>query len=192
MEVPKDRGSPLAGPNPLSVLGAAARTGAYLLRLRIHKDLNISFGRFQQSEAIAIPAGEYIYIGSAMNPKSGLARRLLRHATRSESRSSHPIQATMLSVFKTLGLGNQDLSPPIGKKLHWNIDHLLDQEEVELANALLIRTTCDLEQELGRLLENDPCTEIIARGLGASDIPGNTHLLRVMADESWWGAWNLR
>jgi Uri superfamily endonuclease len=172
--------------NPVTTLGSDAQTGAYLLRLWVNQDLNLSFGRFQQGEAIAIPAGEYIYVGSAMNPKGGLARRLLRHATRGLGQTPHPIRSAMLSVFKTLGLGNQDLSPPNGKKLHWNIDYLLELKEVILTHALLIRTTSYIEKELGRLLETDPCTQIIVKGLGANDIPGNTHLLRVLANERWW------
>ena len=44
----------------------------------------------------------------------------------------------------------------------------------------------DWKTALAKWLEQDSHTQVIERGLGANDVPGNTHLLRVCADESWW------
>jgi len=92
----------------------------------------------------------------------------------------------MLAKFQRIGLGSGDLRPASGKHLKWNVDHLLDQLTVDLVGAFLIRSPLRLEGEIGRLLAADPATIVFERGLGANDIPGNTHLLRVEAEESWW------
>ena len=43
------------------------------------------------------------------------------------------------------------------------------------------------EGDVARHLENDPHTSYLAKGLGAHDLPGNTHLLRIdNADATWW------
>ena len=43
-----------------------------------------------------------------------------------------------------------------------------------------------LEAQLGQFIMRDATTSIIEPGLGANDVPGNTHILRVVADEVWW------
>ncbi len=40
--------------------------------------------------------------------------------------------------------------------------------------------------ELGRFLEDDRHTSVFEKRLGANDVPGATHILRVEADELWW------
>jgi len=85
----------------------------------------------------------------------------------------------MLEQFKAIGLGEGDLRPRAGKKLHWNVDHLLDQPAVELTNVFIIRSKIRLEASLAQLLEDDPATFIIEKGLGANDTRGSTHLLGV-------------
>ena len=60
---------------------------------------------------------------------------------------------------------------------------------MELIGVFIIRTETRLERELGQLLEQDACTQVIEKGLGANDVPGNTHILRVPIsdrDEAWW------
>ena len=49
-----------------------------------------------------------------------------------------------------------------------------------------IRSETRLESKLAHLLEADPQTFIIEKGLGAGDARGETHLLGVSADEAWW------
>jgi Uri superfamily endonuclease len=92
----------------------------------------------------------------------------------------------MLERFPSLGLGTGTLLPAHGKRLFWNVDHLLDREDVDLTGAILIRSAVRMERALALLLERDPATVVVESGLGANDAPSNTHILRVEADESWW------
>jgi Uri superfamily endonuclease len=170
------------------ILGGQSQSGSYLLRLRVHENLRLPFGRFKKGKVISVPAGEYIYVGSALAKKGGvsLGRRLVRHATRTGAKQPHKIRSYMLNFFKTIGLGAGDLLPKNGKHLFWNVDHLLDHELVDLVSAIVIRSEKRLERELGQLLESEACIHIFEKGLGANDVPGNTHILRVEADERWW------
>jgi len=173
------------------VLGGESQAGSYLLRIRVHADVCLQFGRFKRGKRIAVPAGEYIYVGSALGKRGGasLGRRLVRHATRTGAKTPHEIRAEMLDFFKTIGLGTGNLLPKNGKRLFWNIDHLLDHESAELVGAFIIRSEMRLERALGQFLEQEPCTQVLEKGLGANDVPGNTHLLRVPIsdrDETWW------
>ena len=49
-----------------------------------------------------------------------------------------------------------------------------------------LRSPRRLETALGQMLEADPHTAVFEKGLGANDVPGNTHILRVAAPESRW------
>ena len=51
-----------------------------------------------------------------------------------------------------------------------------------------IRSRKRLEDRLAKQLEEDSHTGVIERGLGANDVPGNTHLLHVNAAEAWWAS----
>lgn len=172
------------------VLGDASRAGSYLLRIRLSTDLLLAFGRFKGGKLIEAPAGEYLYVGSALAARGGvsLARRLVRHATRTGDAAPHAIRAEMLSLFPRIGLGTGDLLPRGGKTLFWNVDHLLDRPEADLVGVVALRCERRLERELGQLAERDPTTELIERGLGANDVPGNTHILRARGGDSWWEA----
>jgi Uri superfamily endonuclease len=173
---------------PLTVLGGNTSAGSYVLRIAVCRELALSFGRFKKGEVITLPAGEYAYVGSALGRKGAvsLGRRLVRHATRTGDKAPHPIRETLISFFYLVGLERDDLTPKTGKHLFWNVDHLLDCEEAELTHAILMRSETRLERELGQFLENDPASVVIEKGLGANDVPGNTHLLRIEADEAWW------
>ncbi len=70
--------------------------------------------------------------------------------------------------------------------MHWNVDHFLDWREVRLTHVIAIRSPKRLEGAIGQLLEQDCHTVIIEKGLGANDVPGNTHLMKVEAKEAWW------
>ena len=172
----------------IAVCGGDEQSGAYLLRIRVRESLTMPYGRFKKAKPIQTPAGEYLYVGSALASKGGvsLARRLVRHAARTGDLPPHPIQKTFLQFFPSIQLGDGNLLPRNGKRLHWNIDHLLDRAEAELVGAVILRTRAKIERELGRLLLNDPCAAIIEKGLGANDIPGNTHILKIDAEEAWW------
>ena len=170
------------------IIGDESHAGTYILRIRLKKDTTLRFGRFKKGKLISLPAGEYAYVGSALAEKGAtmLARRLIRHATRSGDQRPHPIRETMLCRFAECGLGNGNLLPRRGKTLYWNVDFLLDLPSADLVGVFAIRLRERLEDRLAKQLEEDPYTGVIERGLGANDVPGNTHLLHVSATEAWW------
>ena len=172
------------------IIGDESQAGTYILRIRLKKDITLQFGRFKKGKLISLPAGEYAYIGSALSEKGAttLARRLVRHATRSGDRRPHRIRKTMLHQFAECSLGDGNLLPRQGKTLHWNVDFLLDLPSAELVGISAIRSRKRLEGSLAKELEEDPHTAVIERGLGANDVPGNTHLLHVNATEAWWAS----
>lgn len=171
--------------NAIAVLGDEGQQGGvYLLRLRVAEPLAVRFGRFRGGAAVAVPAGEALYVGSA---RRALAPRLLRHASRA-SGTPHPIRAEMLAAFAAVGLGG--LTASAEKRLRWHVDYLLEETAVSLTHALLIRSAAPLEEPLARWLNQQPETQFIAPGLGASDAPGKAgavaHLLTSTAPEAWW------
>ena len=172
------------------IIGGESQAGTYILRIRLREDTTLRFGRFKRGKLISLPAGEYAYVGSALSEKgsTSLARRLIRHATRSKSQRPHRIREDMMHRFAECGLGNGNLLPKRGKTLFWNIDFLLDLGSAEIVSLYAIRSSERLESRLAKQLERDPHTEVIQRGLGANDVPGNTHVLRVRADEPWWAS----
>jgi Uri superfamily endonuclease len=172
----------------ISIIGDEHPFGTYVLRLHASKTERLTFGRFKNGEPIKIESGDYCYVGSQVDRNGGarLASRLLRHATRSEGKPPHKIRETLSTHCENLGWGSGPRLPKNGKKLHWNVDHLLDLDTVELTHAIVLRSPQRLEAKLGAMLAEQPETVIFEPGLGANDIPGNTHLLRVEADESWW------
>ena len=174
----------------LVIIGDESHAGTYILRIRLKTDTALRFGRFKKGKLISLPAGEYAYVGSALAEKGAttLARRLIRHATRSGDQRPHPIRETMLCRFAECGLGNGNLLPRRGKTLHWNVDFLLDLPSAELVGLFAIRSRERLEDRLAKQLEQDPHTGVIERGLGANDVPGNTHLLHVSTTEAWWAS----
>ena len=168
---------------PIIVLGDDSPGGAYVLRIGVQGDLWVRFGRFQGGRSIFVPAGEYLYVGSAMR---GLASRLVRHARRTGGRSSQPIRGQMVRLFQAMGLVGVGWQPSQTKKLHWHVDYLLDETAVDLTQVFLIRSSGRLESELARRLAAEAETAVLALGLGASDVLGGTHLLRVNASDDWW------
>ena len=172
------------------IIGDDSQAGTYVLRIHLKENTTLKFGRFKKGKLISLPAGDYVYVGSALSEKgsTSLARRLIRHATRSGDKPPHAIREAMVKQFHTCGLGPSDPLPKNGKKLFWNVDFLLDLPSVELVNIFAIRSSERLENRLAKRLEQDRHTEIIEPGLGANDTPGNTHLLRVQADKIWWAS----
>jgi Uri superfamily endonuclease len=168
--------------------GCGSQGGTYLLRLSVRQPLLVCFGRFQAGEPIAVPQGDYLYVGSALAHKgaTSLARRLLRHASRSDGQSPQPIRQKMLDLFPKMGLGPTPLHPPTGKKLRWHVDFLLDKSAAELTAVYLIRSPQRLEESLSRRLITLSEVALLIPGLGATDDLGGTHLLRVTAVSSWW------
>ena len=172
----------------IRIIGDSSQAGTYILRIRLKENTTLQFGRFKKGKLISLPVGDYLYVGSALAEKgaTSLARRLIRHATRSGDKPPHVIRKKMINQFAECGLGSGDLLPRQGKTLHWNVDFLLDRQSAELINIFAIRSHKRLENRIAKQLERDPHTDVIERGLGANDTPGNTHLLRVQADSAWW------
>lgn len=170
------------------IIGSGSQAGTYILRIRLKQDTALRFGRFKKGKLISLPAGDYIYIGSALSERgsTSLARRLIRHTTRTIDKPAHTIRKKLTKRCIACGLGPRDLLPKHGKTLHWNVDFLLNLQSAEIVNIIAIRSPERLENRIAKRLEHDPHTEIIEPGLGANDIPGNTHLLRVQADNTWW------
>ena len=187
------KGGPAEKGNLLQISDGTSNGGTYVLKIRVRSRLRLSFGGFQQGKKFTIEPGDYSYVGSALgeNGSSTLARRIAKHATRTGRKFPHKIRAGLVRRFVELGMIESD-KVNNEKTLFHNVDHLLDRREVDLISVYAIRDPTCIEAALGRLIDDDPATSIIARRLGASDIPGNTHLLRVDADELWWRLLPLR
>lgn len=140
----------------------------------VAEPIAVSFGRFRGGDEIALSAGAYLYVGSAMG---GMASRLLRHASRRNVRHPHPIISTLEAHF-----GKMAATAP--KKLHWHIDYLLEKTAVSFTRAFLIYSSHRWEDEAAAFLQAAPECEPIAAGLGASDGHGS-HLFYTTAPD--WG-----
>lgn len=178
----------MAANHSLTVLGPRIQTGTYILRIRLAQSLSLAFGRFRDGRQLSLPAGSYLYVGSAMGRKGAttLARRLVRHASRSGRRPPHTIRAQMLATFPTLGLGSGDLRPRGPKSLFWHVDYLLDPASVTLTHVLALRSPRRLEESLATLIATRPYTSLPFPGLGASDTRSTTHLFSVEPAPGWW------
>lgn len=173
-------------PNIL-IIGDDSQAGTYVLRIRLKEDTALRFGRFKQGKRMSLPAGDYAYVGSALAQKgaTSLARRLIRHATRSGDKPPHAIRQEMMNRFVECGLGPCNLLPKYRKTLHWHIDFLLDLQSAEIVSLIAIRSPERLENRIAKRLARDPQTQIIEPGLGANDAPGDTHLLRLQTSNTW-------
>lgn len=170
------------------IWGEEVQRGAYILRIEIERPVSVAFGRYRGGQTVALPAGHLLYVGSAMGRKGSttLARRLLRHATRSGERRPHAIRASLLRAFRRAGMGSGRLRPPPAKRLHWHVDYLLDEPGATIDAVLAIRSAQRYEALLAEALARSPHTEEIVAGLGAADDPGRTHLLRLVGGERAW------
>lgn len=168
----------------VEIVGDESPGGTYVLRLMVRQPVAVQFGRFRQGQLVEVPAGTYLYVGSAMR---GLGARLLRHASRTDASQPQPIRSDLAMFLMSAGLvrGKRPYPP---KRLHWHIDYLLEKPEVELTHVIVLRSSMRLETAVADMLAQDPATFIVTPGLGAQDDPGRTHLLGVHARESWWQA----
>jgi Uri superfamily endonuclease len=155
--------------------------GSYVLRIAVAHPTTITFGRFQGGRAIEVPAGNYAYVGSAMGQRGAttLAARLARHATRNNDQP-HTIRDDILVALNG--------RTPQQKTLFWNVDYLLNAPSATLQQVFVFRSRERHEHTIAAWLAAQPHTLIVAKGLGANDAPGATHVWRVLADEAWWTA----
>jgi Uri superfamily endonuclease len=172
--------------NHITFLGEPCQTGTYVLWLTARQDCAVAFGRLAGGRPLAVPAGHYAYVGSAMG-RGGVspASRLLRHATRSAGKPPHAIRAALVDSLVAARLTLPRGFPPQAKRLRWHVDYLLDEPTVEIAHVTLIRATTRLESVVAHRLAALPEAGPLWPGLGAGDAPGETHLLRlpIEADE---------
>jgi Uri superfamily endonuclease len=165
-----------------TIFGRKYRMGSYILLIRVSKPVELAFGRFQKGKLFQITEGDYIYIGSALGGgKAGapLARRLLRHASRSGRLAPHAIRTAMMTLFSDEHFIDPDTIEPSSKKIRWHIDYLLDRREAEISHMVIIRSPLRVEQKLSILLEALPETALLARRLGAQDTRSSSHILRI-------------
>jgi Uri superfamily endonuclease len=164
-----------------TIFGSKYRMGSYILLIRVSSPFELVFGRFQQGKQFTITAGDYLYIGSALGEEkrgAPLARRLLRHASRSGNHTPHAIRSAMMTLFMKENFMETSTIAPSEKKLRWHIDYLLEHREAEIQHIIIIRSPLRVEQKLSELLEPLPETSFIAPRLGAQDSRNSTHLLR--------------
>lgn len=170
------------------VFGPRVASGAYVLHIVVSQQCSVTFGSFRQGKSIALPAGDYLYVGSAMGLKGStcLASRLLRHATRGVERPPHRVRAPMRRRFLREGLLRADQALPVQKRLHWHVDYLLDASEAALQSVVVFRSPVKLEATIAQWLLDEPETFVLAEGLGASDTRAPAHLLGVRGSARWW------
>jgi len=159
---------------------ATAASGAYLLRIEVMEETAVRFGRFRGGEVIQVPAGTYLYVGSAMR---GLGGRLLRHASRTEPQNPHPIRPILVEKLRVVNIIGHI---PQQKRLHWHVDYLLERPQAALTQVIVIRSRARLEERVAAWLMGLAETAAPIPGLGASDHQGYTHLLRVPSENGWW------
>jgi len=168
-------------------IGENTQNGTYLLRIKLDKSQTISFGRFDGGRKIEVIAGEYFYIGSALARRgaTSLGNRLQRHCRKTPGKEDHRILHELRSYFDSVGL--KYTRSPSPKKLFWNIDHLLDLDDAEVIGVIFARNPVPLENNWSKFLEESGRTSIFAKGLGANDSRGHTHVQRFdEPDEIWW------
>ena len=164
----------------VTLLGEKSRSGVYLLRIELRKASPISVGKFDHGQIYNLQAGMYLYLGTARN--NTLAARLIRHTSRNSGKP-HAIQLALLEALQKAGF---PVKTKKEKKLHWHVDHLIELPDAEVKGVIGLRTDRSLERPLGQWVMALPETEIFAPGLGASDVPGNTHLLHLKVGPVWW------
>lgn len=169
----------------ISLFGKPHPSGVYVLSIALSKKHSLVFGKFNHGNPITLPAGSYLYIGSAMGTKgsASLGYRLVRHATRTANAPPHIIRSVLIKTLQASGI---TVKAPQQKKRHWHIDYLLDLPPAEIQGVIAIRTCKQLEATIAQGLMEEPAIHRVSAGLGASDYYKETHLLGVQADQEWW------
>ncbi len=175
----------------IAIHAGEAWTGSYALRIRLSRALSIPIGRLRRGVPLDFPPGDYIYAGSAQGVATSLVlpRRLLRHTIRSAARPAQTLRPQLLEHFGAFGVAISKLTSSVPKRLHWNIDYLLDCAEADLIQVFYIRSPLRLEHTLVAWLEADCTALALIPGFGAHDHPGHTHLFAVPAGTAWQVAW---
>jgi Uri superfamily endonuclease len=164
-----------------TIFGNKYTMGSYILFIRISSSFQLAFGRFQLSRIFSIPEGDYLYIGSALGRTGNpLARRLIRHASRSSGKKPHEIREAIVKLFSNNDASRNCTIEPTEKKLHWHIDYLLEHAEAEISHIVIIRNPEKIEHNLSEFLSSVQETTQLAPRLGAQDTRNSTHILSVI------------
>ncbi len=93
---------------PLVFLCTDHTCGCYVLRIHLAASTRLRFGEFKKKKLVELRAGEYAYVSSALSLRgsTSLARRLVRHTTRSADKTPHAIRLTMLERLTAIGLAS--------------------------------------------------------------------------------------
>ncbi len=167
-----------------TIFGNKYTMGSYILFIRISSSFQLAFGRFQQSRLFSISEGDYLYIGSALGRTGNpLARRLIRHASRSNGKQPHNIQAAIIKLFSNNDAARNGDVNATKKKLHWHIDYLLEHREAEITHIVILRHPEKLEHHLSEFLASLQETSLLAPRLGAQDTRNSSHILRITDQE---------
>jgi Uri superfamily endonuclease len=161
--------------------GSNERQGTYLLFISLSKTVRLAFGSFMKGKTLLLPAGHYLYLGSALGNGDNsfpLARRLIRHTSRTGDGNPHAIRKALQSALRKNRLAGDHALGIKQKKLHWHIDYLLECPESRITHIVIIRKAEKLEPVLSRYLEAHPDTSVFAQRLGAQDTKNSTHLLQ--------------
>lgn len=173
----------------ITVLGDGSRGGSYVLGITLSKREAVRFGRFAGGQVFDLAPGGYVYIGSALGRRGWpLARRLLRHASRSGKQPPHSIRADLHQALVDCDAAGPDVSAPGRKLLRWHADYLLDLPSAEITRIVALQSSQSHEAGIADYLASLPDTTEIAPGLGASDRHGTTHLLTAPDADAWWDA----
>lgn len=171
--------------SPILVIGAGAWSGAYLLRIVLSAGLRLRFGRFAGGRPIPLAAGDYLYIGSAQGAErhAPLIKRVTRHLQRTAQRPPQRLWDQWQAFVSRQGI---HLAAPAPKRLHWHIDYLLDELVCDVAQIILLPSPLPIEQPVAEQIEAMPAVQPAAPGLGATDHPRHTHLLRWEGTQADW------
>lgn len=171
--------------SPILVIGAGAWSGAYLLKIALSTGLRLRFGRFAGGKPVSLAAGDYLYVGSAQGParNAPLIKRVNRHLLRTAPRPPQRLWDQWQAFVSRQGIR---LAAPSPKRLHWHIDYLIDELVCEVDQVILLPSALPIEQRLAEQLEAMPAMQPAAPGLGATDHPRHTHLLRWEGSQAGW------
>ena len=163
-----------------TIFGNKYTMGSYILFIRISSSFQLAFGRFQQSRIFSIPEGDFLYIGSALGRTGNpLARRLIRHTSRSGGKNPHKIREAIVTLFSKDDASQKCSIKAAQKKLHWHIDYLLEHAEAEISHIVIIRNPERIEHNLSEFLASVQETTQLAPRLGAQDTRNSTHILSI-------------
>jgi Uri superfamily endonuclease len=147
----------------------SANSGTYLLWIEVEQPLRFGAGALGE---LALEPGTYLYVGSA---RRALGARVRRHLTRAAGRPHVPV---VLDGWTLASLG-----PLRPKRLHWHVDHLLEQSAARVREVtLLVGRHC--ECRLAGDLRREAGATVPLLGFGASDCRKRcgSHLLRLPRD----------